>query len=450
MGDKAYLVAVDMGYGHQRALFPLLDDASIPTSWNIDKPMIISANDYPGIPKADKYLWDSIRTVYEKVSRMNGVSILGTRLFNAMDYVQRILPFYPKRDLSKPVFQVVDIYKHIHKGFGKHLIDSLNANPLPLITSFFMVAFCAEEHGYKGKIYCLCTDTDIARAWAPLKPQTSEIIYLAPTRRVKERLILYGVRATHIFITGFPLPKEIVGADKTNVSFGARQALARRVSRLDPNGVYQKKYAGIMSMYLGATTLPKSEGPVTLTFAVGGAGAQTDIGLNILRSLKDHIKKGTIKLNFAAGSSEMVRNIFEKGIIDEKIDNTNEGVNIIYDHNKYEYFKILNQVLIETDVLWTKPSEMSFYAGAGIPIIMAPALGAQEECNKAWLQAVGAGFMQDDPRYTNEWFLDWLDSGWLAEAAMNGFMDASKEGTYHIEDFVFRGKDSEGEHVHFL
>jgi hypothetical protein len=111
---------------------------------------------------------------------------------------------------------------------------------------------------------------------------------------------------------------------------------------------------------------------------------------------------------------------------------------------------MFNQVLVDTDVLWTKPSEMSFYVGSGIPIIMAPALGAQEECNKAWLQSVGAGFEQEDPRYVNEWFFDWLDSGWLAEAAMNGFMDASKEGTYHIEDLVFRGQYSEAEHVHFL
>ena len=77
---------------------------------------------------------------------------------------------------------------------------------------------------------------------------------------------------------------------------------------------------------------------------------------------------------------------------------------------------------------------------------MSPALGSQEECNKAWLQAVGAGFMQDDPRYTNEWFFDLLDSGRLAESAMNGFMDASKEGTYHIEEVVFFGKKPEGDH----
>ena len=48
--NKAYIVAVDMGYGHQRAVFPLMDDSATPSEWNIVDPMIISANNYPGIP----------------------------------------------------------------------------------------------------------------------------------------------------------------------------------------------------------------------------------------------------------------------------------------------------------------------------------------------------------------------------------------------------------------
>jgi hypothetical protein len=63
---------------------------------------------------------------------------------------------------------------------------------------------------------------------------------------------------------------------------------------------------------------------------------------------------------------------------------------------------------------------------------------------------VGGGFRQGNPKYTNEWFFDWLDSGWLAKAAMNGFMDAPKRGVYHIEDLVLRGKKVEIEDVHFL
>ena len=41
---KAYIVAVDMGYGHQRAAYPLKDISATPADWNIKGPYIISAN----------------------------------------------------------------------------------------------------------------------------------------------------------------------------------------------------------------------------------------------------------------------------------------------------------------------------------------------------------------------------------------------------------------------
>ena len=52
-------------------------------------------------------------------------------------------------------------------------------------------------------------------------------------------------------------------------------------------------------------------------------------------------------------------------------------------------------MLLDTDILWTKPSELSFYAGLGLPIIMAPSVGAQERFNKAWLRAIGAAIPRE-------------------------------------------------------
>jgi len=115
-----------------------------------------------------------------------------------------------------------------------------------------------------------------------------------------------------------------------------------------------------------------------------------------------------------------------------------------------DYFALFNKVLLTTDILWTKPSELSFYAGLGLPIIMAPTIGSQEDFNRTWLHAVGAGMEQEDPRYTHQWLFDWLESGWLAQAAMEGFLDAPKHGTYHIEKIVFEGKRSEIEDRHLL
>src|SRR5205085_667974 len=111
--SSAYIVAADMGYGHQRALYPFLDIAAVPKEWNLEKPVIITANNYPTIPSSDRKSWELMQKGYEFVSRLNGFPILGQRIFRAMDYFQRILPFYPKRDLSKPSLQLKNFYRMI-------------------------------------------------------------------------------------------------------------------------------------------------------------------------------------------------------------------------------------------------------------------------------------------------------------------------------------------------
>ena len=446
---KAYVVTVDMGYGHQRAVYPLKDITACPTGCMCRKEHIITANKYAGIPRSDKRKWEGSRKIYEKISRMKRLPIIGDWIFDAMDRFQRIEPFYPKRDLSDPIMQVKQIYRMIRGGWGKHLIDLLNQKPLPIVTSFFTVAFFAEEHGYKEKIYAICTDTDVSRAWAPLEPKKSKIIYLVPNKRVGERMKLYGVREKNILVTGFPLPKENIGGKNLRV---LKKSLGCRLSNLDPAMRYQNKYKRTLEHYLGSRYCNIKNGhPLTITFAVGGAGAQREIGVTILDSLHKYIDKGKIRLNLVAGVRNDVYKFYDSEVKRLHLDKKHSGsVNIIYAEDKMEYFSEFNQALLTTDILWTKPSELSFYAGLGIPIIMAPTIGSQEEFNKAWLHSVGAGFEQEDPQYTHEWLFDWLDSGWLAQAAMEGFLDAPRNGAYHIEDIVLRGEKSEIEDMHLL
>ena len=450
--EKAYIVAVDMGYGHQRAVFPLEGSATTPKKWGIDKPSIISANRYPGITKGDRRTWENTRRIYEWMSRMTGFPFFGKRIFHVMNYFEKIDAFYPHRDLSRPTLVVRYLHRLIQSGFGKHLIDTLNEEPLPFLTSFFIPAFCAEEHGYKGQIYCLCTDSDISRVWVPHNPKQSRIIYLAPNHRVGERLKQYGILPEKIVVTGFPLPKENTGDDKDlNV---LRKSLARRVKTLDPKGIYQKKYKEIITLYLDhVRPVIDSEkmAPLTITFAVGGAGAQSNIGVAILKSLAQKIKESKIRLNLVAGSSMRVQKKYLKALSDCGLkDYDNIHVRVIYNADKYQYFREFQDVLCDTDILWTKPSELSFYAGLGLPIVMTPPLGVQEEFNRSWLHTIGAGIEQEDPRYCAEWLFDWLDSGWLAEAAMNGFIDAPKRGTFHIENLILHGTKTEIEDIHFL
>ncbi|HLD28379.1 MAG TPA: hypothetical protein VJB67_02105 [Patescibacteria group bacterium] len=424
---KAWIITVDMGYGHQRASYPLR---------HLAKDGIIAANNYPGITEKDKSAWANSRKSYEFISRFKKVPFLGEKTFEIYDRLQSIPKFYPRRDLSKPNLQLKGIYNMIKKfDWGKHLIDKLDKDPLPMIHTFFVTAFMAEIHGYSGEIYCLATDTDISRTWAPLNPTRSKINYFAPNSRVAERLKLYGVRPNKIYVTGFPLPDENVGENLKVV----KQDLGRRLINLDSKKIYLSQYQKTIVRHIGENNLKKNPTrPLTITFAVGGAGAQRELGREIIISLTREILAGKVNINLVAGVHPQVNNFFHQAIKEAGLNRKlNQGVKVIFTKSKPEYFKRFNRILKTTDILWTKPSELSFYCALGIPIVMAPPIGSQEIFNRQWLQSIGAGINQEDPRYTNEWLLDWIDSGWLAEAAMQGFLEAPKYGTYNIEKIIF-------------
>jgi hypothetical protein len=435
---EMYVIAVDMGYGHQRAAYPFTDSG---------RHGIINANRYQGIPPNEQKMWESGRKWYEIISRFKNIPLLGTTAFSIMDHFQKIEPFYPKRDLSQPSKQLIYYHKKIKAGLGKDLVKELNKKPLPLLSTFFVPAYFAEQHGYKGKIYCVICDADVARAWAPYYSAKSKITYLVPNRRVKARLKLYGVREDKILITGFPLPKENIGGPNQKI---VRADMAARLYNLDPRGTYRKKYAHMIEEYLGPVrSIKKPKRPLTITFAVGGAGAQRDIGIILLKRLHKHLKQDKIRLNLVAGVRNDVYLYFENALKQCDLEGC-ANVRIIYAEDKTSYFKVFNKILRKTDVLWTKPSELTFYSALGLPIIMAEPIGYQEKYNRGWLVAIGAGIDSLNPEYVDEWLFDWLDSGWLAEAAMEGFLDAPRMGTYRIENIVLHNKISEIEDTELL
>lgn len=427
---KFYLVSVDMGYGHQRAAYPFLDLA---------QGGIITANNYIGASEEEKKIWYRDRVGYETISKFKAVPLVGNLVFSAMDHFQKIDPFYPRRDLSEPSLQQKHFFRKVKKGVGKNLIKELNKKPLPMITTFFVASYFAEYYNYQEKIYCIICDADISRAWAPIKPRKSRVIYLAPNLRVKERLLLYGVNPKNIYVTGFPLPKENIGDGQKIL----KEDLKKRLAVLDPFSYYKTKYKKLVEAYLcPESEIKKADRPLTLTYAVGGAGAQKELGVILLKKLKNKILEKKIKLNLVAGSRKDVYDFFLKALKEEFLHN-NKFVSLIYSPDKMTYFKEFNIALRTTDLLWTKPSELSFYSGLGIPIIMSEPIGSQEHYNRRWLLGIGAGVDSKNPKHVDEWLFDFLNSGWLAEAAMNGFLNAPKMGTYNIENIVLHNKINE-------
>lgn len=417
---KAWVVAADMGYGHQRTAYPLREIAF--------GGKVINANSYDGIPKKDKSFWHTTKSLYEFISRFKRIPLVGNIIFSFLDKFQRILSYYPRRDLSRPDINIKIIFSFIKKRWGEDLISRFKKNPLPLISTFFTPAFMAEHFQYSNDIYCVVCDADVARAWASLEPKNSKIKYFAPCTWVRDRLKLYGVDPKNIFLTGYPLPKENIGQALEIL----KEDLRNRIVNLDPKQNYRKLYQPLIQGYLG--DLPKkSDHPLTIMFSMGGAGAQKEIGLKAVNSLKDHIKAGKLRMIIAVGTRGELTKYFADNIKGLKLDG---WVHILSTKTTNEYFAKFNQALRETDVLWTKPSELSFYAGLGIPIIIAPSIGSQEDFNKRWLLHIGAGIPQENPKYTDQWFFDLLNGGDFAEIAMQGFIEIEKLGTYNIEKII--------------
>jgi hypothetical protein len=417
---KAWVVAADMGYGHQRTAYPLRDIAF--------GGKVINANSYEGIPEKDKKFWGQGRYFYELISRIKNIPVFGTIPFAIMDKLQRILTYYPKRDLSKPNLMLQQNFRSIEKGWGRDLVERLKKNNLPLIATFFTPAFMAEEFKYPADIYCTICDADISRSWVPLNPKKSKIKYFASNTWTRDRLKLYGVDENDIFLTGYPLPKENVG-EKLEV---VKEDLKNRLINLDPSGRYRKTYEPLIKGSLGKLP-PKSDHPLTIMFSIGGAGAQKEICLEAINSLSKHIKEKKLRFIIAIGVREELRSYFAKNLKNLELDG---WVHIISGMTINEYFKDFNEALRETDILWTKPSELSFYSGLGLPIIIAPTIGSQEDFNKRWLLHIGSAMSQENPKYTDQWFFDLLNGGDFAEMAMQGFMEIEKMGVYNIERIV--------------
>jgi len=454
--NGAWIISVNMGYGHQRTAYSLRHLGEI-----------INANDYEGIPEKDKAIWQSMRRSYEFISRFSRIPLIGKATFSIYDRFQKILSFYPKRDLSEPNFTLKQIYSLFKKGWGRDLIEKLTPHQIfgggPIISTFFTPAFMAEFFNYPsvakgrkermffeypsvakgrkermffehpGEIFCIVCDADIARTWVPLNPSQSKIKYFAPTERVIERLKLYGVKEENIFLTGYPLPQDLIGTENLEI---LKEDLKYRLLNLDPQKRYFENYKTLIEEKLGK--LPEnSSHPLTVMFSVGGAGAQKEIGTKLLKCLNSEIKQEKIKIILSAGIKKWVKDYFFKEI---KLTGLEEflgkSIEIIFERKIEDYFQKFNQALRKTDILWTKPSELSFYAALGIPIIVAPPIGSQEEFNMRWLLKSGFGLSQEDPNYTKEWLFDWLEKGYLAEAAMEGFVEGEKLGTFKIEKII--------------
>ena len=423
--NKAWVVAADMGYGHQRAVYPLRD---------IAEDGIITVGSFEAVSKAEQKLWKRLLNAYEFFSRAKGVPVVGPPVFSMLDSMMRIPSFYPMRNLSNTTFQVNLLESLIEKGLCKGMLETTSTRNIPIITSFYASAIAADKKGF-NKVYCIICDADINRVWVAKDPWESRVEYFVPCGKAAQRLKAYGVPDERIHLTGFPLPSELLGDENLSV---LKKDLAQRLFYLDPKEKFWARHGRNVEHFLGKENCVfRNERKLTITYAVGGAGAQKEIGQQIAHSLKEKLKSGEIRLILVAGIRKEVNEYFR--LMKSEIDPEGENIKIIFSESLHEYFDLFNKALHETDILWTKPSELSFYCALGIPIVMSPIIGSQEKFNRKWLHEIQAGIRQENPDYTDQWLYDLLNRGTLAESAWDGFLKARKLGTFKIRQVLEKG-----------
>jgi hypothetical protein len=341
-------------------------------------------------------------------------------------------PLYPQRDESRPTIATHLLDRHIRKGLGATLVEYVSQREATLLTTFYVPAIAADRLGYE-RVYCVVTDADVNRVWAPLDPASSHITYLVPSHRARRRLRAYGVRESRIRMTGFPLPASLIGGTDLAV---LRHGLARRLVRLDPAGTFREEIKHSFGHFLGPLPNLRGEDAIPLlTFAVGGAGAQVDLVRSFLPSLRGLLREGRLRVALVAGIRREVALALRRTVSSAGMDRlaTSTGpVQVICEDSFEDYLKTFNALLARTDILWTKPSELTFFIGLGLPLVLSPAVGSHEEYNRRWAREHGGGLKQRDARCAGEWLRDWLNDGILAAAAWHGFTQAPKFGLHHI------------------
>ena len=375
--SQGELVTVLMGLGHYRAAHALMP---------VFGGRVRLCGSRQETPPREYRLWKKARRLYYRLSRAGNLPLIGPLLRKVLARVEKIEPYYPVKDLSAPTIPVQVLHRLIvRKGLGRHMLEQLGKDRGPTIHTFYATAIAMDLLSPDDRTYLLVTDSDFNRVWVPKDPAGSRIQYLAPCTQVKRRLISYGVKPERIHLTGFPLPLENIGSQE-NLEI-LKEDLCERLGRLDPKNRFINFHEPSLIHWLGKTPRRGDPSPrrFTLTFAIGGAGAQVEMVGPMLGSLSRALREDRIRLFLSAGISgrvfERVLSAVNRVHLDDLMGNQ---IRIIYQENPARYCSEFNRMLRRTDVLWTKPSELSFFSALGIPILLAPSIGPHESLNKKW------------------------------------------------------------------
>jgi hypothetical protein len=405
--EAPFVAAVAMGYGHLRAAMSLAEHWGVPLE---------RADRSPLSTVGESLVWALARRGYHSLSRLSQDDSAVPFFGRLLDRITAIDNRRPTPSAAVPR-SVTLLDALIRLRFGRRLGRRLDTDSRPLVATFYANALAAEHHS-AASVACVVTDSYVHRVWVARDPASSRIVYLVPVGGTADCLAGYGVDRRRICVTGFPLPPGLVGS-------GRREVLERNLrDRRKRLGRFMAESEGALS------SAPR------LTVAVGGAGAQAGRARDLLRVLDPLLSAGRLRLTLVAGTHRWVARMFSEWVrqaVEQGLPPAN--VEILAEDRFIDYYRSMNRVLAETDILWTKPSELVFYAALGLPLILEQAVGDHERHNRELVVDHGVAVDRPPTGELAEWLHRRLATGWFAEAADRGRERLDAGGTVKIASF---------------
>ncbi len=418
-GSAAMVVAVEMGYGHLRAAHTLAK--SLGTE-------VIRMDLPPVAGPVEMAAWFGLRKFYNGLSQACDWPVAGRLAQSILQKITEITPL--QRNGNREHANLLARFSDRLTGtvIGRRL-RAMNTGGSRTFVATYPAAAMAARHALEAQVFCLATDTDLNRAWAPPDAAHADIDYFAPVSRVADRLRSFGVPNERIHVAGFPLPGRLVTQSRT--------ALTRRLQRLDPAHVFRRQADNELESFIENSFPASSAEPISMMIAVGGAGGQTRQVREILRAMRKSVLEGKLRLNLVAGTHYSLANAFRIIVRDTGLTaRMGNGIEILFAADLSEYFTRFEDCLADTDVLWTKPSELVFYAALGLPLLLAPPIGDQEHANRQWLLSHKAALDAGNPSKLDRHLETLLSTGELCRIAWNAYSRLERDGLKRILEIL--------------
>lgn len=419
LSAKAWVVSAPLGKG-----IDIVAQACRPLAGDIG---VIRADRHPGNSRRERALWAKLQERPSFLASLGTIPVVGQRLKKATErFIHRLPSRYAQGGHQGWNRRLVEFYYYLqNQDLGKEFIQELARNPLPLITSSPVIAFSAEVHAYPGPIILVSHAADPSRTWASLEPRQTRIQHIVATQMAEDRLKAYGVPATNIHHFGLPLAESAVS------SKGLLQDVERRVHALDPGHIFRPQ-----------TKRHATARPLTLGLIVENDWRTTEL-LRLFDGTSRAVRAGELVIHLFTGTDTARARSIEALVRNKTLHRHLGSSLVVHTHdNETQAFESFAQALPDMDLLWTTPNPWVFYAGLGIPVIVQPPVGGQEEARYAWVRGVQAGLPPLELQTAGDWLLDWKRSGGLARLAWNGYGSAPSMGLTRLKQLI------EGKHPH--